>query len=399
MQPAARAARGCAARGRQARHFALCFAVERREGLAKKQGREQFDLREDRFRGDFAKLHKRDEALRSRDPGHREAMKEVRRLGREGQWEEALSCLRGVPDADPFLRTATLDACARSWKLGHAQAIFAEMPIKTVAAYTTYIALLGRMRRIHEAVRLFETMQSERHMPDPASYTALMIGYGSVHDAKAAVRVLDDIVVAGFKLGQVEFGVALRACGKAGDHKLAAELLARMDEQQVTLNIGHLTSAIVSCARGKDSASAQAFFDQIRARGMTADNVAYTSLACCQEGAAALPKVESLLAEMRGALLSPDTFFYDEVLRIALADGRRELFHKYLAELDAAGLKRGSGTGVLVQQFEAAQAAPPGDGPLPAGWRAAADPASGQTYYWRAADPASTVTWERPRGD
>jgi len=36
------------------------------------------------------------------------------------------------------------------------------------------------------------------------------------------------------------------------------------------------------------------------------------------------------------------------------------------------------------------------DRPLPAGWGAALDPASGRRYYWREADPAGSTTWELP---
>ncbi|CAK0884291.1 unnamed protein product [Prorocentrum cordatum] len=348
------------------RGFALCHAVEKRESLSGRKGREQFDLRLLRQREEFQGT----------------------------RWEEALARLAEVADPDPFVRTAALDACCKAWKLPQARALFEEMGTKTVVAYTTLLALLGRLRRIQEAEQLFEELKQSGLRPDAATFTALMVGYGSVHDSSAAARVLEDIEAAGFRLGQVEFGVALRACGKAGDKELAGELLARMDAQRVELNVGHVTSAVVSCARSKDHATAIDFFDQLRRRGMVPDNIAYTSLATCHEGPDAAQRLEALAGEMRQASVQPDAFFYDQLLRVALADADAARFCSHLAELDAAGLRRTSTTAGYVQEYR--ERLLPAGAPLPPGWLQAEDPATGRSYFWHEADPGGTTTWERP---
>jgi len=375
----------------QSKLFSLSHVVEKRKRLNDTKGREEFDLR--------AKRLQRPEGpgWSTGDQLQRKKAREIQQLGRAGHWQEALEVFSTVQEPDLILHVAVIDACAKSWRLRTAQQLFSAMPRKTTPAYTTLIALLGRMRRAGEAQELFEEMGRQQVSPDAATFSALMIAYGSAHDTEAAVKVLDAMAAAGFPLGAVEFGCAMRACGKAGDADRSVQLLARMEQEKVEPNLAHLTSAIVSCARGKDSARGRAAFDEIRRRGLRPDRLAYTSLACCFAGPGALEQLQALREEMRLDCVSPDTYFYDELLRVAL--GNRDLvrFREILADLDASGLERSCGTASQLREFQALLDDEAGDQPLPAGWAEALDPSTGHVYYWQKADPAGTTTWERPR--
>jgi len=334
---------------------------------------------------------------------HRRANQEIVRLGREGRWQEALVLFSTVPEPDAKLRTAALAACARSMELGAAQRLFEELPVRTVPDYNTMLSLLGREQRIGEVEELLGEMKEQRLEPSATTFGCLINAYGMMRNMQAAMRAFEDMLLAGFRPSASTYASVLAACARTGDKEQASDILARMDAACLEPNLGHFTSLIASCAQSKDEARASAALAEMQRRGIRPDLVTYTGLMGTYAGPGALARAEALLREMRGACLVPDTFAHNQLLQVALQCGEAERCQQLLAEMDAAGVPRNRETHVRARQLReleeagAREQGPAAEGEaLPAGWQTTVDPASGQPYYWRVADPASTTTWVRP---
>eukprot|EP00927_Polykrikos_kofoidii_P049992 TRINITY_DN4395_c0_g1_i1.p1 TRINITY_DN4395_c0_g1~~TRINITY_DN4395_c0_g1_i1.p1 ORF type:complete len:458 (-),score=67.38 TRINITY_DN4395_c0_g1_i1:471-1844(-) len=353
------------------------------------------------------------ERFRPENETQRPLIHEIRGLGRRGQWEEALRLYFTVEDPEIALRIAALEACTRCFQLKEALSIFEAMPTKPLRAYTSLIHGLGRMRRADEVDALFERLQKEESIvPDAVVYTAIITAYGMVHRTEDAIRKLREMETAGFVLGEIEYAAAISACGKAGKREQAQSLLAEMEARQLVVQKPHYTSVIAACARNKEEAEGRKVLAEMRGRSVLPDVVTYTSLLGCIDGktggSVAFERAEELAAEMRQAGIKHNSFSYAALLNVALEAGQRESFNRLLKQMEAERIPHSHAIRMLLRQFQAEQgssqvaqsalapAPAPATTPLPQGWREAVDPASGRSYYYTAANPAGTTTWERP---
>jgi len=319
-------------------------------------------------------------------------------------------------EPNPFFRTAVLDACVKSLQQRVAWQVFNEMPIKTVAAYNSLIALQGRLRRIEAAEDLLQRMQDNCLQPDFVTYTTMITAYGSVHDVEKALGTLQRMKAEGMPVDRVAYGAAMSSCAKAGDKESTWKLLHTMDAARLEVDVTHLTNLIVSCARSKDLARAREALMEMKERGVARDSIVYTAFVNCipLEGKQAADAAVEVLREMESVTVPPDIHVYNAAIRVAASVGAEDRLQGMLAEMKAAGLQPNHETEVITSNFHRSteegqrqqqqqqpssnfgSASPTSQPPLPAGWASAMDPATGRAYFWSKADPAATTTWERP---
>mmetsp|Transcript_91879 Transcript_91879/g.230938 ORF Transcript_91879/g.230938 Transcript_91879/m.230938 type:complete len:399 (-) Transcript_91879:12-1208(-) len=326
----------------------------------------------------------------------REATAEVRNLGQQRRWEEALAVFACVPEPDPLLRTAVMDACGKSGQLLHARRLFEEMPVKTVPAYNAFIALLGRMRRLREASALFAEMPDLRLEQSDITFTSLIDAHSMVSDAEGAAKVFSDMEARGLKASAITCGAVLAACGRAGDQARAAEFLSLMDRRQLQPGARHLSSVVLACVQNGDENGAQAAFAEFHRRGLRPTVITYTIMVKCLCSSDAMRKADALFAQMRAEGIFPDAFFYNALLGAAVRSHDWDRFEALLQEMDQSGLPRTRETDLRVREMEEARRNLQASPPLPPGWREAVDPGTGRAYYWQEQDPAGTTTWDRP---
>lgn len=334
------------------------------------------------------------------------ARMEVCSLGRRRQWQEALALFHTVSDPGPMMTNAALDACAKSLQLEPALQLFSLMRMRTNASYNVIIDLLGRLRRVSEAERLFADMSEQCLHPDVVTYSSLIMAHGTAHDVDSALRLFSKMPSVGIPRCSQTFAAILSACAKTGAVDHAAQLLAEMETSSLQPNLGHMTSAVAACARRQDEARARSFFEEMDRRTIKPDVIAYTALISCHVGVDALLRAEALFAEMEGRGIQPDSFAFNAMLKVALQLRAAGKFQEILALMEARGQRRTAETRRLVEQMERSESAVRASTPaastpaaareLPSGWHASVDPASGRSYYWMASNPEGTTTWEFP---
>lgn len=371
--------------------------AEKRLNRENQSGRDQFDPR-----------NVPNEDLNAADPDspldmeQRRYILQVAQLGRDRNWQEALSILATVAEPGPKLRTAAISACARALQLDPGVKLFEAMPQKTTVAYNALMTLLGRMRRTYDCERLLQRMKDDKLSPSCVTYCCLMNAYGMVQDGQAVARMLDELKATGARISAATYGSALGALARAGDKDRAFALLREMEENKVQPGLGHLTSAVVACARGKDEEHARAIIRVMLERSIPPDVVTYTGLiASIPFNGEAVAKAESVISDMKQQNIKLDVFVYNELMQVALGCKLPEKCRQIYDEMTAAGVPPTRETELRLRRLQELEqdvmtSKTPSTSPLPPGWHEATDPASGQKYYWNQSDPNGSTTWDRP---
>eukprot|EP00442_Polarella_glacialis_P027706 CAMPEP_0115102074 /NCGR_PEP_ID=MMETSP0227-20121206/33654_1 /TAXON_ID=89957 /ORGANISM="Polarella glacialis, Strain CCMP 1383" /LENGTH=407 /DNA_ID=CAMNT_0002498033 /DNA_START=37 /DNA_END=1261 /DNA_ORIENTATION=+ len=313
---------------------------------------------------------------------------EIKILGRERRWEEALQVLEKVSQPDVWLRIAALSACGKALQFEAAKKVFQEIPDKNVPAYGVMMSLVG-LRSPQEAQMLMEDMRSNQLEPDAGIYNALIETHGRAQNMPAAMHAFDQLVASGQPVTRATYQISLSACARTGDLATAKKLITRMEAEGLPPDAGHFTTLVTSCARTKSEDEARIVIDTMRSRGMMPDVITYTGLLSCLAGPEALVKAEAIWKEMEDAGIVRDA----------------DRCHELVSEMEALGHTRSREAQLRFAEVrntfsvQEVPLSPPASAPasaLPAGWQSRLDPSSGHHYYWREADPAGTTTWERP---
>jgi len=335
---------------------------------------------------------------------------EIRNLGRERRWEEALAVLDRVEEPDVWLRIAAVSACGKSLQFDAARKIFQEMPEKTVPAYGVMMSLVG-MRHPLEAQQLLEEMRSNQLEPDSGIYNAMIESHGRAQNMAGAMQAFDQLGASGQRINRATYQITLSACARTGDLQQAKALLARMEAEGMPPDAGHFTTLVTSCARTKAEGEARQVMETMKERGMTPDVITYTGLLSCMAGETAIDSADEVWQEMKAAGILPDASAYNALLGAALASGNKQRCLEIVADMEQLGFTKSreaqlrfaevrnlcnSQTFAATLEQPRTSPAPTPSAPLPPGWQSVMDPTSGRHYYWQESDPAGTTTWERP---
>lgn len=325
---------------------------------------------------------------------------EIRSLGRQQQWQEALAVLDRSGEPDAWVRIAAISACGKSLQFEAAKKVFKEMPEKNVASYGVMMSLLG-MRSPSEAQNLLEDMQLNKLEPDVGIYNALIESHGRAQNIAGAMAALEKMVASGVQLSRATYQISLSACARAGDLQQAKAVVARMEADGMPPDAGHFTTLVSACARSKAAVEAREIMDTMKQRGMLPDVITYTGLLNSIGGPDALPMAETVWKEMKDLGLSPDAFAYCAMLgaMTSAGAGAQQRCIELLNEMEQLGFTQTREAQLRIREVRNLGSSPFGSvssTSLPAGWQCKLDPSSGQFYYWQQSDPAGTTTWQRP---
>eukprot|EP00929_Paragymnodinium_shiwhaense_P108183 TRINITY_DN7450_c0_g1_i1.p1 TRINITY_DN7450_c0_g1~~TRINITY_DN7450_c0_g1_i1.p1 ORF type:complete len:470 (-),score=93.21 TRINITY_DN7450_c0_g1_i1:257-1666(-) len=400
--------------------------LEQQKDLASRGGREYMNVFGNQERSQqIAEVSYGDNRLGMLDQEQRQILWRMKDHMLANEPQKALDLYATVAEPDPRLQDSALRACVKMQDATGASHMFRSISNPTIFSYNTMIQFLGRLRRTRDIESLWSEMMERGVKPSHITYTHMMFAYGLVYESQKVAQLLNEMEAAGLTITEVEFGAALGAYGKSGAKEMAAELIQRMDASGVQAHLGHLTSWIVSHSASKDEAGAQKAFDDVLRRGLKPDVVCYTAFVSCMSGPGFFQRIQEVKGRMEAEGLTPHGYFYNQILRAALEDGEAGTFEAVLAEMEAKGIEQNRSTRSTIARQQAAvhqkmldqpisewnaasasaaststaappEAPPAAEAPLPPGWAQATDPASGKSYYWKTADPASTTTWDRP---
>eukprot|EP00930_Biecheleria_cincta_P069511 TRINITY_DN57249_c0_g1_i1.p1 TRINITY_DN57249_c0_g1~~TRINITY_DN57249_c0_g1_i1.p1 ORF type:complete len:418 (+),score=67.39 TRINITY_DN57249_c0_g1_i1:37-1290(+) len=323
---------------------------------------------------------------------------EIRLLGSQHQWQEALMVLDRSGEMDPWVRIAAISACGKSLQFEAARKIFQEMPEKNVASYGVMMSFLG-LRNPRDAHALLEDMQQNKLEPDEGIYRALIESHGRAQNIGGAMEALESMIASGVQLTRATYQIALSACARTGDLQQAKGIVARMEADGIPPDAGHFTVLVAACARSKSADEARRIIETMKQRGMHPDVITYTGLLSSIGGPDALPVADAVWKEMEAVGINPDGFAYCAMLGAVTLAGAQERGLELIKEMEQLGFTKTREAQLRIRQFRSlssSRAREVSTSPLPAGWQCKLDPSSGHFYYWQESDPAGTTTWERP---
>lgn len=331
-------------------------------------------------------------------PELRELHDEIRSLGQQKRWQEALTLLDRSEETDPWVRIAAISACGKSLQFEAARKIFQEMPEKNVASYGVMMSLLG-LRNPSDAQALLQEMQLNKFEPDTGIYNALIESHGRAQNIAGAMEALERMIASGVQVSRATYQIALSASARAGDLQQAKGIVARMEADGMPPDAGHFTTLVAACARSKAAVEARQIIETMKQRGMHPDVITYTGLLSSIGGPDALPLADGVWKEMKDTGINPDGFAYCAMLGAVTSAGAQQRCLELINEMEQLGFTKTREAQLRIREVRKLSSSPLNEvssTPLPAGWQCKLDPSSGQFYYWQESDPAGTTTWERP---
>jgi len=325
-----------------------------------------------------------------------EAIRKIHKLGWSGQWRDVIDEFEGAEEKATILYNATLAAADRCKRYDEGLALFQQMRaagvVLTGVSYASALTLLGRQGRYAEAKALWEELRQARVSPTPACLTGLLNAAAASGDVAEVRRLLAEAEADGWELGAGHITCLARAARDALLPATALEALRELSSRGLRTNAVPYTVAVAAGTRALQA-------DQLT-----------------------LPQLHEHLRivkeEMQASLVETDPYFVEQELRVLLGGGdlsqwtaeggMRPQPEALVAGREAleAAAARGLRRTRLVQRVEdwlyvtercwEGSDSRRSEAVLPAGWHQTLDPASGQTYYWYARDPAGTTTWTRP---
>lgn len=338
--------------------------------------------------------------------------REVARLTRQRRWQEAVQILANEPNPNPYLWSAVLDSCAKASQQQPAEDIFRRMPDRTVASWNSMVLLYTWLRQPDRAAQMIADMRQSSVEPDEVTYTTLITGYGFRSERGRALDIFEEVKAKQVPMSGIIYSAVMSVCARVGDKEKTWQIMAEMEAAGFQPQIGHFNSLIVSCGMSKDEERAREAMRKAREAGIEPDRIMYTALLGSVppvEGCA--ERVKAIVEEMKSIGVGVDSHTYNAMLGLAARQQNYKWFDDLIHEMKVLDLPENAGTqkardilertrreqSPLTMAAAATAEAPPLPPPLPEGWQSAVDPSSGRTYYWRAADPAGTTTWEVPR--
>mmetsp|Transcript_92653 Transcript_92653/g.262268 ORF Transcript_92653/g.262268 Transcript_92653/m.262268 type:complete len:448 (-) Transcript_92653:105-1448(-) len=341
-----------------------------------------------------------------------EASRSIRACKARGDWAAALEHLRLLETPSFFMHALTLDVVTHALRYREAWELWKAMPsiehnASRVSAYGMMIKMCGKLKRVHDAEELFGEMQRAGLEPSIVTYSSMITAYAMVGKWEEASELLAQIRGSGewaeyeTTSKQIVINGAITACARKGKYDEARKLMESMRSEGIPVQHSHYNALLTACVSGRDAATADAVIAEMRAAGLEPRVADLTiRMASSLED---LRTCEALFQEILDKQLKPNRFTFEALSESALLAGEAARASELLVraraectmpptkkteqlEADVAAAVRGASSPAAAVETRA----------LPGGWSSTLCPSSGAPYYWRDADPASTVTWVHP---
>ncbi|CAL0316974.1 unnamed protein product [Lupinus luteus] len=148
--------------------------------------------------------------------------------------------------------------------------------------YTSLMKGYMKAGRVADTVRMLEAMRhqddSASH-PDHVSYTTVVSALVKTGSMDRARQVLSEMLRIGVAANRITYNILLKGYCKQLQMDKARELLKEMiDDAGIQPDVVSYNTLIDGCILVDDSAGALAFFNEMRARGITPTKISYTTL-------------------------------------------------------------------------------------------------------------------------
>ena len=242
----------------------------------------------------------------------------VIQLSRAGRHRQALKIVDEAYSAGlsvhPAELTATIQACGKAKDLPSAMRAlaFVEDDLRAGAtptidhakAFTSAVAVCGRLEKWREALDMLDRMRASRVPPDTRAYNA-----------------------------------ALAACTRVGQVRPMLETLLEMRAMNVPLDKASLTIAIDGCSRAGMTEKALELFELMGTAGRPEpDLICYNTIIAACARASAWERALRLLQQMQKAGISPSIESVSSAMAACSNAGQWELAGKLFARLGPMGL-------------------------------------------------------------
>ncbi|KAF5206951.1 Pentatricopeptide repeat-containing protein [Thalictrum thalictroides] len=148
--------------------------------------------------------------------------------------------------------------------------------------YTTLMKGYMKVGRVSDVVRMLEAMrhQSDKAShPDHVTYTTVVSALVKVGAMDRARQVLAEMARVGVPANRITYNILLKGYCQQVQIEKAKELIHEMEiEAEIEPDVVSYNTLIDGCILVDDSAGALAYFNEMRARGITPSKVSYTTL-------------------------------------------------------------------------------------------------------------------------
>ncbi|CAM9224580.1 unnamed protein product [Ectocarpus sp. 4 AP-2014] len=298
---------------------------------------------------------------------------------RAGRWDQGVALLERMkrnpatpPDAQTY--AYLIDACAKDANLEDALAYLTEMRAVGLApTFFAYVSAMGAIKvagQWKEALHLLDEMAKGRLISDVFSFYNVVDAYGKdgqlartlvqtnanlteiAADSKNEMRSdadlnawraekPDELVKRmennGVELDVMSFNILIDACARGGSHWAAARLLKKMKSLGLRPNSLSYNPIIHSCRGGTDEEWRLALdlLDEMRKSGLTPDVISFnTAITSCAK-AGDWRRSLDLFAGMKVEGVTPDILSYNAVISACAKGGQWRIGLELLAKVRA----------------------------------------------------------------
>ncbi|KAF2310707.1 hypothetical protein GH714_016494 [Hevea brasiliensis] len=190
--------------------------------------------------------------------------------------------------SDSYIQNTLMNMYSNCGCLVSAKKVFDKMVEKNVVSWATMIGAYAQWEQPHEALKLFERMESENASPNEVTLVNLLTACARAKDLALLKTIHEYIDENGFGSHEVLKTALMDAYCKCGCVSLARDLFDKMQEK----NLFCWNIMINGCVEDSDYEEALLLFRQMQVQGVQADEVTMVSLllACIHLGALDLGK-------------------------------------------------------------------------------------------------------------
>lgn len=146
----------------------------------------------------------------------------------------------------------------------------------------------ARLNRVHDAIRVFDTISTMGYTPDLMSYNNIIWAVGHAGREDLAVKYWDRLKEdVSLTPNIYSYGAIMHAFAKSKNYRRALQLLDQLDEKNVSLNLVVFSSAMDACAGAGKVTEALSVLTRAEKSGVKPDAAMYNTAikACSQTGA------------------------------------------------------------------------------------------------------------------